>query len=74
MGDVICQMMGDSSIILDQQRSVVYWMRDISWPRYALGTPFRLFSALWTFTHSHSFLIIYLSNAFDTGISEYSWS
>ena len=52
---------GDSSIILDQQRSAVYWMGDISWPRYALGIPFGLFSALWTFTYSHSFLIIYLS-------------
>ena len=61
MGDVLCQTMGDSSIILDQQRSVVYWMGDISWPRYALGIPFGLLSALWTFTHSHSFLIIYLS-------------
>ena len=62
MGDVLRQTMGDSFIILDQQRSAVYWMGDISWPRYALGIPFGLFSALWTFTLSHSFLIIYLSN------------
>ena len=53
---------GTRSSSLTCKRSAVYWMGDISWPRYALGIPFGLLSASWTFTHSHSFLIIYLSN------------